>query len=49
MFLAANTLNLFAIQEWSVAIASYPVYVFILSLAMSALLARQGKDKRVKR
>ncbi|MEW6035722.1 MAG: hypothetical protein AB1529_03860 [Candidatus Micrarchaeota archaeon] len=49
MFLAANTLNLFAIGEWTVAIASYPVYVFILSLAMSALLARQGKDKRVKR
>ncbi len=40
MFLAANTLNLFAIREWSAAIASYPVYVFLLDIVILALLFR---------
>jgi hypothetical protein len=38
MFLIANSLNLLAISEWSLMIALYPAYVFILSLTMNALL-----------
>lgn len=41
MFLVANTLNLFAINEWTLVVASYPVYVFVLSIVMSWLLARK--------
>ncbi len=38
MFLVANTLNLFAISEWSAAMALYPVYVFILAGTMTVLV-----------
>ncbi|MCI0503943.1 hypothetical protein L0Y65_04490 [Candidatus Micrarchaeota archaeon] len=38
MFLIANTLNLIAIGEWTLTIALYPAYVFILSLIMNALI-----------
>lgn len=41
MFLVANTLNLFAISEWTLVVASYPVYVLVLSAVMSALLVRK--------
>jgi hypothetical protein len=43
MFLIANSLNLLAINEWSLMIALYPVYVFILSLTMNALILRPRK------
>lgn len=38
MFLVANSLNLLAISEWSLVIALYPVYVFVLSITMNALI-----------
>jgi len=38
MFLAANSLNLLAISEWNLMVASYPVYVFVLSLIMNSLI-----------
>jgi hypothetical protein len=38
IFLIANTLNLLAIMEWTLVIALYPVYVFILSSSMTALV-----------
>lgn len=40
MFLIANTLNLAAIGEWTLTISLYPVYVFVLSLTMIALIMR---------
>jgi hypothetical protein len=40
MFLIANSLNLLAISEWSLVIALYPVYVFVLSLTMNILILR---------
>jgi hypothetical protein len=43
MYLVANTLNLFALSEWTLAAASYPVYVFALSAIMSALLSRRRR------
>jgi hypothetical protein len=46
VFLTANTLNLFAITEWTLATAMYPIYVFTLSAIMSALLARKRSGKR---
>lgn len=38
MFLVANSLNLLAIGEWTLTMALYPVYVFILSVTMNALI-----------
>lgn len=43
LFLVANTLNLMAISEWTLTIALYPLYVFILSLTMNALIMRPRK------
>ncbi len=43
LFLAAAALNLFAIKEWSFSSASYPVYLFLLSVVMVALLLRKPK------
>ena len=40
LFFAANIINLFAIREWTLAIASYPVYVLILNVVMNAFLWR---------
>lgn len=40
LFLIANTLNLLAISEWTLAMAFYPVYVFILCIIMMALILR---------
>jgi len=38
LYLVANSLNLFAITNWTLAIASYPVYVFIVAIIMNALI-----------
>lgn len=38
LFLAANSLNILAIGSWTLAEASYPVYVLVLSMAMCALV-----------
>ncbi len=46
LFLLANSLNLLAIREWTLAMAIYPAYVFILSLVMNALIwRREGRNK----
>lgn len=41
IFLVANSLNLLAVQPWTFANASYPLYMFALVLAMNALLRRR--------
>ena len=46
MFLAAAGLNLFAIGEWTLSEASYPVYLFLLSVVMVALLLRKPKEEK---
>lgn len=46
MFLAGNTLNLFAVGEWTAAIASYPVYLFVLDIIMIALACRKAGGRR---
>jgi len=44
LFFVANALNLLAIREWNLAIASYPVYMsFITFLVMAILLVRRNK------
>ncbi|MFH0737782.1 MAG: hypothetical protein V1827_03130 [Candidatus Micrarchaeota archaeon] len=43
LFAMADIANFFAIKEWSLASASYPVYVFILALVMNALILRPRK------
>jgi len=43
LFLVANSLNLLAINEWTMTIALYPIYVFILSLAMVMLILFFGR------
>ena len=46
IFLAANTLNLFAVSQWTLGIASYPVYLFFLCLAMVIILFRKAYKGR---
>ena len=38
LFLVSNTVNLFAISEWNLAQASYPVYFFFISLLQATIL-----------
>lgn len=38
IFLTANTLNLFALDHWSVELSAYPFYLFCLSATIAALL-----------
>jgi len=38
LFLAGNTLNLFAVERWTFAIAAYPLYMFLGSGVIVALL-----------
>jgi hypothetical protein len=38
LFLVGNTLNLIALSVWNVEIASYPVYLFLISLIMTGLI-----------
>lgn len=40
MFLAAHTLNLFAIKNWSFALSAYPLYLFSVTSIIVALLLR---------
>jgi hypothetical protein len=44
IFLAANTLQVVAIQEWNFA-ATYPIYLFVLALFMVAFILK-GKFKK---
>lgn len=41
LFTVAAVLNLFAIREWTLASASYPVYLVILDVVMLALIFRK--------
>ncbi len=45
LFWVANTLNLFAMPSWSVPIASYPVYLFLISGVMTVLLVCRSHSK----
>lgn len=38
IFLVANTLNMIALDEWSISLAAYPFYLFYLSSTLSILL-----------
>lgn len=38
LFLVSNTVNLFAISDWTLAQASYPVYFFFISLLQATIL-----------
>ena len=38
IFLIANTLNLIALEQWSIALAAYPFYLFYLSSTIAILL-----------
>lgn len=55
LFLVADALNIFAISEWTLAQASYPVYVLVFTLALNALLylpkrgGVRGKEGRKRR
>lgn len=40
MFLGANTLNLFALEQWSFSLIAYPMYLFGLSITIVVLLTR---------
>ena len=40
LFISGNILNLFAIEAWSFAIAVYPVYMFLASGTIAALVLR---------
>ena len=47
-FLLANSFNLLAIRQWDLTVALYPVYVFILSSAMSTLVFFPRKNRNKK-
>ncbi len=54
LFLLAAVINLFAIREWTLSSASYPVYLVILDLVMIALVLRKPRNalkecKKIKR
>jgi hypothetical protein len=40
LFISGNTVNLFAVEAWSFAIAVYPVYMFLASGTIAALVLR---------
>lgn len=45
LFVAANALNLFALREWNLVMASYPVYmVFISGLMVAVLVLRRKRS-----
>ncbi|HEX5038086.1 MAG TPA: hypothetical protein VFX30_13085 [bacterium] len=45
LFFAANALNLLAIKEWSVAMASYPVYMAFITLALVSVLLWRRRER----
>ncbi len=45
-FWIANAINLFAIEQWSVSMALYPLYLFFLSGTTALILAIRGKKTR---
>ncbi len=44
LFCVANTLNLFAVQPWNLAMAAYPVYLFLISACIVAILTVRLKS-----
>ncbi len=44
IFGAANTLNLFAIEEWSFKMAAYPLYMFCISGSIALILILRKKS-----
>jgi hypothetical protein len=46
IFSVANTLNLLAITQWTLTIALYPVYVFVMEIAMTLLVYWPGRRKK---
>lgn len=44
LFWAANILNLFAIEKWNLAMALYPLYLFLISGAMVVILTARRKN-----
>lgn len=50
MFLTASTLNLAALETWSVTLSSYPIYLFLFNLIVAVLiLSDKFNLKKVKR
>ncbi len=43
LFCVANAINLLAIREWSVVVASYPVYMVFITLVLVAILIMRRK------
>lgn len=44
IFLAAHTLNLFAIKHWSFALSAYPLYLFTITTTIVVLLLRPKRQ-----
>ncbi|MEM8829220.1 MAG: hypothetical protein AAGE96_07670 [Cyanobacteria bacterium P01_G01_bin.19] len=52
IFLIANTLNMIALEEWSISLVAYPFYLFYLSSTLSIILwlpRITGKSKSYRR
>jgi len=45
LFWIANTINLFALQEWNLAMALYPIYMFLITGALSLILIFRQKNR----
>ena len=46
LFLLSNIINLFAIRQWTLTIALYPVYVVMLSTTMSLVLSTETGQRQ---
>lgn len=46
LFFTGNTVNLFAIEAWTFAIAAYPIYMFLGTGAIAALLFLRPRKKK---
>lgn len=46
LFWAANTLNLFAVHKWNMAMAAYPVYLFFISGTILFLIVLRSRPKK---
>lgn len=45
LFCIANTLNLIAVQPWNLAMAAYPIYLFLISTGIVVILSIRLKSK----
>lgn len=46
LFIAGNTANLFAVERWSFSIAAYPIYMFLASGAIAALVFLRPRGQK---